>query len=157
MVQTNEEGKWEGKIKVRPDSLDSGFKGTGDYHFKVGRYTSSGNGPVWSNELSLKINEVTRPEPCAEPDEEEEDLGEEVIEDEENFLRPLPSFNHDYQIASVAGEATKSDNITQEEQTRVLEEKKVNWLLIILGVGILVSGVGFGVYQLSQSRRRGSN
>lgn len=150
LVQTDQEGKWEGKIKVRPDSLDSGFKGSGDYHFKVGRYTSSGNGPIWSNELSLKINEIERPEtsPGAEPEGEEDNLEEESLEDEEKSTRPLPSFNYDYQIASVAGEATKSDNITLEEQTRVLEEKKVNWLLIILGVGILVSGVGYGVYQV---------
>lgn len=152
VIQTDQEGRWEGKIKVRPDSFDSGFKGTGEYFFKVGRYTASGNGPVWSNELSIKINEVTRPEPSPQTEIEDEEAAENENTEAVNLIRPIPSFNYDYQIASVAGEATKSDNISLDEQTQVLREKKVNWLLIILGIGILVSGISYGVYQIKYKK-----
>lgn len=148
VIQTNNEGKWEGKIKVRADTEDSGFKGQGDYTFKVGKYTESGNGPVWSNELNIKIN-YTEPSPSPSPEAEEEELIEEEIEE---TLRPLPSFNADFKIASVAGIAIKSDNIAEEDQALVLQERKVNWLLLILGSGILVSGIGYGIYQLKQKR-----
>lgn len=148
-IAVNSDGKWEGKIKVRPDFEDSGFKGTGDYVFKVGRYTDMGNGPVWSNELSLKINEVEKPEPS--PSEDPEAIDDEDEMDSSvsaKFVYVPPSRDYEIKIASVAGEATKSDNITLEEQTRVLQERKVNWLLIFLGVGILAGGIGFGVYKV---------
>lgn len=147
IIQTDSEGKWEGKIKVRVDTEDSGFKGSGDYHFKVGRYSESGNGPVWSNELNVKINEVEKENAASE---EVDVIVEEDEQDEarlETKIRPLPSFDYELKIASVAGEETKSDNITLDEETRVLEEKKVNWLLIILGVAIFVSGAGYALHQ----------
>lgn len=145
-IAVSSDGKWEGKIKVRPEIEDSGFKGTGDYIFKVGRYTDSGNGPVWSNELSLKINEVEKQE--SSPEEEIEEIIELESTSEAKFVYAPPSRDYEFKIASVAGEATKSDNITLEEQTRVLEERRVNWLLIFLGMGILVGGVGYGVYKV---------
>ncbi len=50
------EASWSGKLKVKPDSNDSAFVGTGEYLFKVGRYTSSNDSSAdWSNELSVKI------------------------------------------------------------------------------------------------------
>ena len=146
-IETNSEGKWEGKIKIRPDQEDSGFDGSDSYNFKIGRYTDSGNGPVWSNEISLKINEVIKPEPS--PSEEPEELFEEYEATEEaELIVAKPSRAYEIKIASVAGEATISNNISLEEQTRVLEERKVNWLLIFLGIGILVGGAGYGVYKV---------
>lgn len=50
------EASWSGKLKVKPDSEDSAFTGTGEYLFKIGRYTSSNDSSAdWSNELALKI------------------------------------------------------------------------------------------------------
>ncbi|OGE37407.1 hypothetical protein A3B45_03420 [Candidatus Daviesbacteria bacterium RIFCSPLOWO2_01_FULL_39_12] len=54
-ITTDSAGSWSGNLEVKGDSEDSGFEGTGDYKFRVGRYTSSGSGPTWSNELSIKI------------------------------------------------------------------------------------------------------
>lgn len=141
-IETDSEGKWEGKIKVRPDTEDSGFSGTDSYNLKIGRYTDSGNGPVWSNEISLKINEIAKPtpSPSEEPEEIEEEEVPEMVEEAEV---PVVSRDYEIKIASVAGEATMSNNITLEAQTRVLEERKVNWLLIFLGIGIFIGG---GVY-----------
>lgn len=54
-ITTDQAGNWTGNIAVQPDGSDSGFTGTGDYIFKVGRYTNSGSGPTWSNEANIKI------------------------------------------------------------------------------------------------------
>ncbi|HBQ51270.1 TPA: hypothetical protein DD690_04805 [Candidatus Daviesbacteria bacterium] len=55
-ITTDSSGKWSGSLEIQPDVFDSGYEGTNDYIFKVGRYTSSGNGPTWSNEITIKIN-----------------------------------------------------------------------------------------------------
>lgn len=148
IIKTDNEGVWTGKIKIRPDREDSGFKGTGDYNFKVGKYTDSGNGPVWSNELRVKIIE-TLPSPSPSPLAEEETLEEEIIKEE--LTLPIPSFDADFKIASVAGEATKSDNISNN-QALILEERKVNWLLLFLGSGLLVCGISYGIYLLKSKQ-----
>jgi hypothetical protein len=51
-ITTDSSGIWTGNLQVKPDAKDSDYKGSGDYIFKVGRYTSSGSGPTWSNEVS---------------------------------------------------------------------------------------------------------
>lgn len=150
-IETNSEGKWEGKIKVKPDVDDSGFTGTDNYIFKVGRYNDSGTGPSWSNELNIKIITVEIPEPSEEPKIPEEEEDEESSESPE--IIKTPPRNYEIKIASVAGEATMSNNITLEEQTRVLEEKKINWLLIFLGIGILLGGAGFSFYKIKNAKK----
>lgn len=61
------EASWSGKIKVKPDSSDSAFLGTGEYLFKIGRYTSSTDSSAdWSNELPVKIIGPT-PSPTPAP------------------------------------------------------------------------------------------
>jgi len=151
-VETDKDGKWEGKIKVRPDIEDSGFDGTGSYVFKVGRYTDSGGGPTWSNELGVKINAVNIPEPTKSGQPEEEP-GEEVESEdslEESLTKAAPSRAYEIKIASVAGEATKSDNITPKEEIRVLEEKRVNWVLVFLGLGVVGGGAGYTFYKFKK-------
>lgn len=154
-IETDKDGIWEGKIKIRPDPDDSGFDGTGDYIFKVGKYTDAGSGPTWSNELGLRINSVEAPEPSpsfkvAKAEEETETSETDLTA---SLVKAAPIRNYEIKIASVAGEATKSDNIIPEqEHTWVLEEKKINWLLIILGVGILAGGAGFTIYKIRQQK-----
>jgi hypothetical protein len=63
-IDINAEGKWSGKLKVKPNLQDSAFKGKGNYNFKVGRYTESGNGPDWSNTMSVFIH---APDPTPTP------------------------------------------------------------------------------------------
>jgi len=55
-ITTDSSGKWSGSLEIQPDVFDSGYEGTNDYIFKVGRYTGSGNGPTWSNDVNIKIN-----------------------------------------------------------------------------------------------------
>ncbi len=53
------EGSWSGKLKVKPDSADTSFVGSGQYQFKMGRYTSSCSSPTWSAETALTITGAT--------------------------------------------------------------------------------------------------
>lgn len=153
-ISTDASGIWEGKIKVKPDTGDSGFDGTGNYVFKVARYSDSGSGPTWSNEATIKINEVA----TAKPSTEEKVKGEVTEEEKEadkaiDFTASLvkePAKNYDIKIASVAGEATISNNINLENQAQVLEDKKINWLLIVLGLGILAGGAGFTYFKIKR-------
>lgn len=62
-VQLDSSGNWSGKIEVQPDINDSGFEGSGEYVFKIGRYSQSGTGPVWSNESTVNINQTSLPQP----------------------------------------------------------------------------------------------
>lgn len=62
-------GDWDGKLSVKSDFSDSGFKGEGSYKFKVGFYyiTSGGNisSVNWSsNALDIGLNE---PDPTTTP------------------------------------------------------------------------------------------
>ncbi len=62
-------GDWDGNLIVKSDFTDSGFKGEGDYQFKVGFYyvTTGGNlsSVNWStNNIALNINE---PDPTPSP------------------------------------------------------------------------------------------
>lgn len=51
-------GDWDGTLVVKSDFTDSGYKGEGDYSFKVGYYYGSYSSVNWSsNILSLTINE----------------------------------------------------------------------------------------------------
>lgn len=55
-------GSWDGNIVIKSDFTDSGYKGEGDYKFKIGFYylTSGGNisSVTWStNNLTLNLNE----------------------------------------------------------------------------------------------------
>ncbi len=61
--------QWNGQLKIRSDFLDSGYKGEGDYKFKVGFYYTTTGGNLssinWSeNILSYIINE---PDPTPSP------------------------------------------------------------------------------------------
>lgn len=55
-------GEWDGKLWVKPDLYDTGFKGSGNYNFKVGfyYYTSGGNlsSVNWSDTKSVNIDFV---------------------------------------------------------------------------------------------------
>ncbi len=62
-IQTDSQGKWQGKIEFIPDPQDSGFTSSGEYHFKIGRYTTSGSGPTWSDHQTIYISEVVTPSP----------------------------------------------------------------------------------------------
>ncbi len=60
-------GEWDGKLTVKPDLSDTGFKGSGNYNFKVGFYDYSGGGELtsvnWSDTKTVSITFVPSPTP----------------------------------------------------------------------------------------------
>lgn len=54
-ITTDSSGNWSGSLEVKPNTEDSGFNGSGDYIFKVGRYSATGSGPTWGNESNINI------------------------------------------------------------------------------------------------------
>ena len=55
-ITTDETKSWSGKLKVKADISDSAFKGTGDYSFKIGRYTEGGSLSWHDNSITITIN-----------------------------------------------------------------------------------------------------
>lgn len=152
-ITTGTTGNWEGKIKVKPDMDDSGFQGSGSYIFKVARYSDSGSGPTWSNELSVRISAADTPKPSSSTLKEEE-ISEEEDEkiDITASLVNSPEKNYVIQIASVAGESQIRNNTTSGLETKVLAEKNINWFLVTLGIGVLGLGGGFVLYKMKKGK-----
>lgn len=65
-VDTN--GDWAGEIKIKPDPESSYFEGSGNYLFKVGRYTTNCN-ITWadSNPVTIQISQTVFPSPSPTP------------------------------------------------------------------------------------------
>ena len=55
-IITDETKSWSGKLKTKADVSDSAFKGTGDYSFKIGRYTENGSLSWHNNSVTITIN-----------------------------------------------------------------------------------------------------
>ncbi len=51
----SKEGTWSGKLRVKPDIENAFYNGSGEYLFKVGRYTPSCGSPAWSSETTIAI------------------------------------------------------------------------------------------------------
>lgn len=157
-IQTDSGGRWEGKIKIRADEKDSGFNGTGNYILKVGRYSESGSGPTWSNEVNLKINAVETKKENAKEEIADESPGEEDEEiDISGSIVGKTAKNYDIKIASVAGVSQISNNTPLEPETAVLQEKQINWILIISGLGILAGTIGFIFYKFRKGKLNAIN
>lgn len=151
-IITDSSGNWSGTIDVQIDSFDSGYTGSGDYIFKVGRYSDSGSGPTWSNEQNIKINAVTIAKEISEIDSADEEIG--II----NLAKisPKPSS----EVLAVTKDSKKSEEpysldkykkISSQSaiplQTNKLKksENGVN-PFIVLGVLLISATTAFSVY-----------
>ena len=67
-VTVDENGDWSGDFKVKADPESSYFEGSGEYLFKVGRYTS-GCSLTWADSDPVKISiiQTVFPEPSPSP------------------------------------------------------------------------------------------
>lgn len=66
-ITTDSGGNWSGSLTVMPDDSDSGFTGSGNYKFKIAKYTSSGSGPTWTDSVTITINYIATPAPSSNP------------------------------------------------------------------------------------------
>lgn len=54
-ITTDASGNWSGILQIMPDIGDSGFTGEQIYIFKIARYSVSGSGLTWSNQMDIEI------------------------------------------------------------------------------------------------------
>ncbi|MBI2018480.1 hypothetical protein HYS96_02120 [Candidatus Daviesbacteria bacterium] len=138
-ITTNGEGNWSGNLEIRPDILDSGYEGAGEYIFKVGRYTEDGS-LSWSNESVIKINAQ---EVILEEEDDSEVLG--VTGSQRKKDTPISLKDAEYslekyiKIATPAAKATTSSN----RQTVVKGESRTNYLN---WVGLFMTACGIGLF-----------
>lgn len=153
-ITTDSGGKWSGNLEIQPDVMDSGYEGTNDYIFKVGRYTSSGNGPTWGNEVSIKINakevemaeeninlsalSVPKSSPVLGASKKQEDLPETVY-----------SLERYKKSASRSAVATPSSN----PKTKVKGER-INFLVPLGAILVIIGAVPISYAIYHQIRKR---
>ncbi len=153
-ITTDSSGNWSGSLEVKPDSDDSGFTGTGDYIFKVGRYTNSGSGPTWSNENSIRIvgtSSSDSPDPTTAP----------TISPSTSTIKTKttsvtsPTIKLEPKIGSVAGEATVAAQKSTPSATLEVKDSKINFLPWI-GAGFIIFGaasLGFIYYRSHKNEK----
>lgn len=157
-ITTDSSGNWSGNLEIQPDSNDSGFSGTGDYIFKVGRYTNSGSGPSWSNETSIKIIVVAIDSQETSVDTSDTPTkvsNQSTIANASSIpksIKSTPSLTTvkkmDYQITSVAG--TTASAIP--EKISVKSEKQIN-VLPLIGGGLIIIGITLLIYVYLRNRK----
>lgn len=145
-ITTDSSGNWSGSLEVKVDSKDSGFTGSGDYIFKMGRYTSSGSGPTWSNEVIIKITAVeaeknneggtggsnaskSTPKPTSTASTKNSSLNTSSI------MKPAKRLEEN--IASVAGEQASP---TPSPNIEAISKKEINFIPL-LGGGFILAGL----------------
>lgn len=142
-ITTDSSGNWSGNLEIQPDSEDSGFTGTGDYIFKVGRYTSAGSGPTWSNESNIKIvstesgdqggTVLSTTNPATSPFVK----GKTTASNQSKSYKEL--IYHTASVAAATQSASPSPNVQVKSQKQLINI--VPWIggaLIICGIGSLI-------------------
>ncbi len=143
-ITTNDNGVWAGSIEIKPDIEDSDYKGSGDYIFKVARY-SSNSSPTWSNETTVKINDVKTLTPTDSPTSQAISNPTPSATPRSTTFKSLSprstqSLKSFYQVASVAAATTSAKNIEGKSKTKVKNQKQTNPLV---WVGLIFIFAGF--------------
>mgnify|MGYP001558583145 CR=1 FL=1 len=151
-ITTDAIGAWSGNLEIKVDDEDSGFSGTGDYIFKVGRYSTSGSGPNWSNELNLKINGAVSSSSqggLTKSKNNPSTINSSSKTNSLTYLTPKSSNNIEYQTASVAGIESSPESSPSVEAL----SKKINFIPW-LGFGLIICGfLSIGLIYLKSSGR----
>ncbi|MDD5415693.1 MAG: hypothetical protein PHE48_01665 [Candidatus Daviesbacteria bacterium] len=147
-ITTDDSGNWTGTLEVEPDASDTDYKGSGDYIFKVGRYTSSGSSPTWSNESTITITSTENGDQDSTSTSTSNSLPS-------TTNSPTPSVKATtttssqvrssdkliYQIASVAGATISAKSATEEGAVNVKNQKQIN-PIVWLGLALIFAGCG---------------
>lgn len=161
-ITTDSSGNWSGNLEVQPDSDDSGFAGTGDYIFKVARYSSSGSGPTWSNEAAIKIISTESNSQGSAITESTSTSIDSLTTDQQS---PSPVIRKSasivrinipkqlaYQIASIAAASSESVVASTTPQSIIKQEKRINFPIIV-GTFLLLSGLSSLFYIYLQRKK----
>lgn len=154
-ITADNSGSWSGNLEVKPDSDDSGFTGSREYIFKVGRYTSSGSGPTWSNESTIKIistensqgeTSTTTPTPKANPSTSPSAKTKTTSPQSKSYDTLV------YHSASVAGvKASASASASALPEVSVKNQKQINPIIWVGLVFILIGAGSIGYIYLRKN------
>lgn len=145
-ITTDSSGNWSGNLEVQPDSGDSGFTGTDNYIFKVGRYTSAGSGPTWSNELTVNIianSQSASPTTTKSPSPSPLTSLTPASSNKTAASLPKSSSKPAFKIASIAGVATATES-SPESAPVVRGQKQINPVIWVGLVFILIGAGSIG-------------
>lgn len=154
-ITTDSSGNWSGNLEVQPDSEDSGFTGSGDYIFKIARYTSSGSGPIWSNESTINIVSV-----------ESSDQGGTSADNSSSATTPSSSPQPEQSSKTKSSSQSKRSNtlvyhsatvaaatISANPPTPVVKtQKNTSNVITWIGTGLILTGTSLLAYIYLRSR-----
>lgn len=157
-ITTDSSGNWSGSLDIQIDAFDSGYTGSGDYIFKVGRYSSLGSGPTWSDEKSIKINAKEVEIVESEEDKDSEEIG--VID--LSKISPSPKAEvlaasksddeeEPFLLEKYRKESTHTAVPLQTDALKVKNKKEMNPFIIAGGL-FLLGAVGYSVYRYGNFR-----
>lgn len=152
-ITTNLEGNWSGLLQITVDSDDSGFSGSGDYLFKIGRYSSNGSGPTWSSESSINIshtdtntekesNSSTSPTPQAKTTS--------ATTKPKSSPSPKKVSSAKIKLATISGVSTQVSKLNSPQPFIVKSENRPNWWLIGGGFLTLIIGASLFAYTIKK-------
>lgn len=152
-ITTDSSGSWSGKLSVQPDISDSGFTGTGQYTFKVGRYTSAGSGPTWSNDLTTNIKNISSiqtPTPTPTPTTLVSNLATKNPEQGQSISSSIDIQRLNEQIL---GTSTSSPTPTPTQEKILIKNSKGLNIILLLGgtITLLIAIFNFYRYFRNQS------
>lgn len=144
---TDSEGSWSGKLRVKANSDSDNFNGSGGYYFKVGRYTATFNsGAVWSEEETVEINGLSptpSPTPTPTPTPTSTPAPTTPTPKATAGTTPKPTVAAQVLAATVAAEIAETPTATPSA-TPLPETKKQgkwSWLMMIGGGGLAVAAL----------------
>ncbi len=144
-------------MEVKPDNEDSGFTGTGDYIFKVARYTSSGSGPTWSNETTIKIistSSDTQTSTLAKISPTSSNTPTpSTTKVVTTTSSPKTTSQLTYRIASVAGITTGTASATSSANIEIKNQKQINPVLWIGLISVFAGAGSLGYIYWKKKRR----
>lgn len=137
-ITTDGAGQWSGDLEVKPDIYDNDYKGSGEYNFKVGRYTSGGSGPSWSNDVSLTLTET-----AAKAGGTTQTVTSTLTALPSKISSPTPQHTPNINPAILGASLSATITPTEESETiEVKSEKQINYFAIAGGV---LTTIGLGI------------
>lgn len=161
-ITTDSSGNWSGDLEVQPDSKDSGFIDSGDYIFKVARYTSSGSGPIWSNESTINIVSVENSDqvaasadnsppstsPSSSPQSKQLTKNKAASGGDRLVYLSKGKASSAYHNATVAAATTSASPPTIAVKTQKNTSNFISWI----GTGLILTGTSLLAYIYLRSR-----
>lgn len=165
-ITTNSSGTWTGNLEIKPDTSDSDYKGSGDYVFKIARYTQAGS-QTWSNEADIKIISTEIEEQgdvstSDTPSSATNPSSSSQSNPKKNISLSQTSSKVNYNVASIAGTTTTTAS-SAASSVEVKNQKQINRGTIPLRginyffwLGIIFVFAGIGSLGYIYLRRNGT-